>query len=484
MVPDIKNGAGSVLDEPIVLVDIETNGLNHIRGRILEVAAIRIEHGEITASLNQLVDPETDIPAFITNLTGITNHDVSDAPTFGQIAEDLHDILDGAIFVAHNVRFDYSFLKQEFKRVGRDFSPRQLCTVRLSRALYPEHRTHKLADIIARHQIRVAARHRAYDDAAVLWEFLQIVRRDFAADVLHAALSKQLKQPSMPKGLDPDVVAELPDGPGVYIFEDEAGRPIYIGKSIHVRTRVKSHFSADHEHVGEFKISQHIRNVRVRETTGELEALLLESQLVKELQPLYNKQLRRLSKLLLVRQVTDLNGYHHVRMEEANGIDPEDIGSILAVYTKRSQAKESLNNLVKDFSLCPKLLGLEKASNACFMYQLHKCRGACVGDEPAGVYNERLLEAFERKRVEAWPYRSPVLVTETNDNDRTTGVVVDQWCVIGQLAQEPYCSPVFTPIQRAFDLDTYKILRSHLADTAKKLRITPLSPDDLAAFSA
>lgn len=473
----------NALEGPLVLVDIETNGLNHVRGRVIEVAAIRIENGQITRTFNKLLDPETPIPYFITQLTGITDHDVADAPTFAQVAEELYEVLDGALFVAHNVRFDYSFLKQEFKNVGKTFQPKQLCTVRLSRALYPQHRTHKLADIIARHNIAVAARHRAYDDAAVLWEFLQIIQREFDAEVVQQALGRQIKQPSVPKGLDAAMVDSLPDGPGVYIFEDEAGRPIYVGKSVHVRTRVKSHFAADHEHVGEFKIAQAVRNITVHETVGELEALLLESRLIKELQPLYNKQLRRVSKLLVARRVLNEAGYITITLEESNGIEVADIPHILAVYTHRGKARESIQATIKDFNLCPKLSGLEKGDGPCFWYQLRKCQGACQQLERPEQYNERLLTAFDRRRVQEWPFKTPVLLSETDQSNRTAGVVVDQWCIVGQLTGEAYCSPVFTPLHQAFDLDTYKILRNHLAAKAQSVQIKPLSYRQIEDFT-
>ncbi|HYH75826.1 MAG TPA: exonuclease domain-containing protein [Candidatus Saccharimonadales bacterium] len=472
------------LEGPVVFVDIETNGLNHVKGRVIEVGVVRVENGQVTATFNKLIDPETPIPYYITNLTSITDHDVADAPTFGQVAEELYEILDGALFVAHNVRFDYSFLKQEFARVGKPFTPKQLCTVRLSRALYPEYKSHKLAAIIERHNISVAARHRAYDDAAVLWEFLQIVEQAFEIEVLHAAISKQLKLPSLPKGLDPEMVAGLPETPGVYIFEDELGRPLYVGKSVHIRTRVKSHFAADHEHVGEFKIAQQVRNIRIHETAGELEALLLESRLVKELQPLFNKRLRKTEKLILVRQALDDQGYVRVVLEEASAIDPDEAQHILAVYTHRGKAKEALDNLVKAYGLCPKLCGLEKRDGACFMHQLHKCQGACAGKEAPADYNERLLDAFARKRVEQWPFSSPVLVTETDQDARTSGVVVDQWCIVGQVSQEAYCDPVYTAVQKAFDVDTYKILRSYLTTKNAKVNVVNITPGQLQGFLA
>jgi DNA polymerase-3 subunit epsilon len=199
----------SILEGPLVFVDIETNGLSYVRGRVVEVAAIRVEGGRIVREYRQLIDPGVPLPQFITNLTGITEADLKDAPLFMAIADELHDVLEDAVFIAHNVRFDYSFLKQEFKRIGKDFRPQQLCTVRLSRALYPEHRTHKLQDLITRHDLQVSARHRAYDDAHALWQFVQHAQRSFDIAVLEQAIAKQFKKLSEPRGSGPEGMTAL-----------------------------------------------------------------------------------------------------------------------------------------------------------------------------------------------------------------------------------------------------------------------------------
>lgn len=467
-----------ILEGPIVLVDIETNGLSYVRGRVIEVAAIRIEGGTVVREFNQLIDPETELPAFITSLTGIRNADVRSAPTFSQVADELYEVLDGAVFVAHNVRFDYSFLKQEFQRAGKVFSPRQLCTMRLSRALYPEYKSHKLASLIERHNFQAAARHRAYDDAFVLWQFLQHLHLSFEADLLSRVIARQLKQPSLPKGLEPAQVANLPDGPGVYIFEDAAGKPLYVGKSVNIKKRVQSHFSRDHEAVGEFKISQAVRSVSAQPTPDELQALLVESRLIKDLQPLYNKRLRRQRKLVLARQQLSPEGYVTIRFEDSSAIEADQIHDILAVYTQRSQAQASLQAIMRDFRLCPKHCGTEKGAGACFWRQLHKCDGACIGEEAPESYNARVLEAFDRRRMQEWPYSSPVLISDKSE-EMTSGVVVDQWCVVAQVNQEPYCTPVITTFERAFDLDAYKIIRSYLAHKADRLRIQPITLQQL-----
>ena len=474
----------SVLDSPLVLVDIETNGLNHVRGRVIEVAAIRVEGGRVVREFSSLVDPETELPRFITNLTGIRADDLRTAPAFHQIADELMDILDGAVFVAHNVRFDYSFLKQEFKRLGRPFLPRQLCTAKLSRALYPQERSHKLESLIRRHGFSFTNRHRAYDDAAVLLQFLQLARDNFGDELVEAAIARQIRRPALPKAIPTEVVNSLPDGPGVYVFYDEAHRPLYVGKSINIRKRVLSHFGQDHAESKEFKIAQTIGDIETITTAGELSALLLESGMVKDLQPLYNRKLRRTRTLMLARQRKTETGHIAVALEEASGIDPDDTDNILAVFSGRAKAKSSLETLQKTYDLCPKLLGLEKAGGTCFLYQLHKCRGACGGEEAADSYNERLLTAFERRSIEHWPYRGAVLIQEkgTTDDAALSGIIVDKWCVLAELKAEPFCEPQVVTRRKIFDLDTYKILQSYLSQKMSALNVEALSAGQLAAF--
>lgn len=475
---------GGIFDKPLVFVDVETNGMSNTRGHVIEVAAIRVEGGRITRVFNQLIDPGSEIPLFITNLTGITNHDLRGAMTFHQVAAELYDILSGALFVAHNVRFDYSFLKQEFKRTGRTFLPKQLCTVKLSRALFPGERSHKLESLIVRHGFSYEKRHRAYDDAHVLWQFIQHAYANFPADVVNAAVAKQIRQPAIPKDIPPELIKDLPDTPGVYIFEDEYNRPLYIGKSINIRKRVLQHFGHDHDDSKEFKIAQAIKNISFVKTGGELAALLLESQMVKEKQPLYNRKLRKAEKLLLAKGSYDARGYLNVSLEEAYGLEPSELSSTLAVYTRRGRARDSLNDIQKLYELCPKLLGLEKSKGACFLSQLHKCRGACAERETPEMYNRRVALAFERQRIREWPYSSPILLQERSSEtgNAVSGVIVDQWCVIAEVSQDTDCEPQITTHRKTFDLDTYKILQEFLFTKMHKLKIQPLSGQQLQQF--
>jgi DNA polymerase-3 subunit epsilon len=183
----------SILDEPLAFIDIETTGGSPRHARLLEVAVIRVENHRVVGEYQQLVDPGGWIPAAITQLTGIRDDDITSAPTFRTIADELHEILDGAIFVAHNVQFDYGFINMEFDQIGVRYDPRLLDTVRLSRRLYPGVSGHSLAAIIERFKLTTKARHRAYDDAKVLWDFYRIMMAEFDLDTIEAAVYAQPK---------------------------------------------------------------------------------------------------------------------------------------------------------------------------------------------------------------------------------------------------------------------------------------------------
>jgi DNA polymerase-3 subunit epsilon len=467
----------TVLDDPYVCVDIETDGMNYTHGHVIEVAAIRVENGEIVKEFTTLINPGVSIPYFITNLTGITTHDVQDAPSFADIADELFEIMDGAIFVAHNVRFDYSFLKQAFRRVNLDFEPKQLCTVKLSRKLYPEQKSHKLSSLIERHGFTYSSRHRAYDDAHILWQFLTKMQQKFSHDVIYEAISYQIKRPSLPKHLDKESIDQLPTGPGVYMFDDEKGMPLYIGKSVNIKRRVLSHFTRDSEEYREFKIAQSVHAIRYESTGGELEALLREAHLIKTEQPLYNRRLRRVRMLTALRQVINPEGYITVASEQLAEVMPDQFSTILALYDKRGTAKTSLLTMVKTFDLCPKLCGLEKAKGACFSYQLGRCQGACVGKEDSETYNRRLLLAFAHKRIQSWPYKGPVVVQErVQGATSSNGFIVDQWSIVGKVFQEEDYEPVVTHYDALFDYDAYKILRSFMTQRTDTMAITPYYP--------
>lgn len=454
-----------MFDGPAVFVDIETNGGNGESGRITEIALIRVEEGEIVDSYETLVNPGSPIPHWITRLTGITNNDLVSAPYFDEIAADVHRILDGALFVAHNVRFDYSFVKRQLEASGYTFRPKLFCTVRMSRALYPEHRGHSLEKIIMRHQIQVKSRHRAYDDAKATYDFAKLAISEKGLEAFRQSIAVQLKTKTLPPNIDEKKFADIPQAPGVYIFEDEDGAPLYVGKSVNLRQRVLSHFQNDTKIAKEMKLSQGSHNISFIQTETEIEALLLESAKVKELQPIHNRLLRRHTKqTVLMRQFTP-DGYLKMVLENRDLSDATNLADVYGVYTSKSQAKTRLEALVKTFDLCPKLMDLEKTKSACFRYHLGFCKGSCIGEEDPDSYNRRVEYALERSKVETWPFKGELGVKIST----TKALIIDQWVIKGYLTAVEDGSTYIERIKNGFDIDTYKIIRSYIRQNKKQV---------------
>jgi len=281
-----------MLPSRYVVVDTETTGISASFDRIIEIGALVIENGKIVREYETFLNPGGPISPFITALTGIHDKDLEDAPTFYELADEIHALFGDAVMVAHNARFDYGFLKQEFRRINKSFSPKQLCTVRLSRALLPDLPRHNLDTLIEHFQIQVDARHRAMGDARAVFEFLQKAEQIFSPAALESAVKQVLKKPTLPQGLTQKDIDVLPDGAGVYIFYDKDGTCLYVGKSITIRERVLSHFAQDVYSATEMQIAQNVASIETIETAGELGALLKEASLVKSMAPLYNQLLR------------------------------------------------------------------------------------------------------------------------------------------------------------------------------------------------
>jgi DNA polymerase-3 subunit epsilon len=267
----------------LAILDVETTGASAPYDRIIEIGVIRIEKNKIVKKFETLINPEVTISPFIENLTGIVGRQLKDAPLFSEIKSDLAELLDGCVFVAHNARFDYSFIRNEYKRIGVPYSAKQLCTVKLSRLLFPNFSHHNLDSIIERFEIKCERRHRALDDAMVLWDFLQKVGNTTAPEKLQKAFDAILKKPSLPPLLKSKDVEVLPEKAGVYLFFGKSEIPLYIGKSINIKDRVLSHFINDVDSSTELEISQQIERIETIETGGELSALLLESEIADEL---------------------------------------------------------------------------------------------------------------------------------------------------------------------------------------------------------
>ena len=459
-----------MLDRPLVLLDLETTGATASFDRVTEIGLIEVESGHVAREWSTLVNPGMRIPPFIEALTGISDDMVALAPTFGEVAHELKRQLDGKLLVAHNARFDYGFLRHEFQRAGIKYSSDVICTVKLSRKLFPGHARHNLDALMERHGISCDARHRALGDARVIWDLIQKWRDELGAGAVNAAAAAQLKTPTLPPRLSALVLDEIPETPGVYLFYGENDLPIYVGKSVNLRARVLAHFAADVRSSKSMRIVQQITRLDWKETAGELGALLEEARLVKQLLPTMNRRLRRNADLCAF-------AWRPARHEPpqlvgAADIDFNDTTNFYGVFRSKRAALETLRNLAQAFELCLIECGLETGDGPCFAHQIKRCRGVCAGGETRAQHDLRMMEALGELKLKTWPFAGRIGVRETGGG-RAELHVLDHWCYLGTVGSELELATL--DARPAFDLDTYKILQRFLGGRRNDMDIVPLA---------
>lgn len=465
------------LPTKFVFVDIETSGPRVTTDRIIEIGVIRVEEGRVVERFESLINPQTYIPPFIEKFTGISPNMLTDAPSFADIKDKLVELMADCTFVAHNVRFDYGFIKNEFQRVGLPFSPKHFCTVRLSRYLYPQERRHNLDELITRFGFDGYPRHRAMGDAEIIWRFFERMQNEWSQETFEKALKHCLRKPSLPSAIPADTLDNLPEAPGVYIFYGENGYPLYVGKSKNLKERITSHFLSDFTSTREMHICQQVTSIGTFRTSGELGALLKEAMLVKQLQPLYNRKLRQRRRMILVRKHTTEEGYITATIETAETLGPNDYETVLGVFKSIKQAKQWLESVAKEHTLCQKILGLENSRGSCFAYQLEQCKGACTGEEEPETYNLRAIIGLTQHAIARWPFNGPILIEEVDsESGRKEGFVIDKWCLHSHMyVTESDQEPTFVSNELTFDVDTYKILHYFLVKAKSRPKIKQLT---------
>lgn len=467
------------LARPIAFVDLETTGPDAQRDRITEIGVVEVGPDGIQ-EWDTLVDPQTSIPPFIQGMTGITDAMVRGQPTFASIAELLAERLQGRLFVAHNARFDYGFLKNEFRRAGVTFRADVLCTLRLSRSLFPSVERHGLDALITRFNLAPKGRHRALADAELLWQFWQKIHGLYSVDLVESAVKALVRHASLPAGLSETALDDVPDRPGVYLFHGDDDALLYVGKSIHLRQRIRAHFSGDHTNPKEMRIARAVRRVDWRETGGEAGALLMEAQLVKTLRPLHNHQLRYSGELFAWEMVDGLSA---PRLRSDRHVDFSRHAALYGVYPSRASARAALRALAEAHELCQATLMLEptaRPGSPCFARQLHRCAGACTGQESRLDHRARTMAAIEALALQAWPFDGPVAWREGALPDQPW-LVIEDWCYLGMAATLPEAEALTTATAR-FDMDTYQILSPHLPSLlASAVPLASLRPFALTA---
>lgn len=331
------------------IVDIETTGSHAGGGRITEVAILIHNGKKVTETYQSLVNPQCPIPFAIQSLTGITPEMLIDAPTFEEIADDVYHFLQGKTFVAHNVNFDYSFLVKQLKEAGYDWQAPKLCTVRLSRKIFPNHRSYSLGDICKVREIHISARHRAMGDAeATARLFSQLLEHDenqYVQESLHKNIEHRL-----PTHLSIEQFQQLPETTGIYIFRNRKGKIIYVGKAVNIQKRVLSHFTGSNSSLRRQQFINDISSIDFEESGTELMALLMECQMIKKHWPIHNRALKRYDPKFSLIHYQDIRGYDRLAISRAN-----NLANNVRYFETAQEANLFLANLLEEFALTPAL---------------------------------------------------------------------------------------------------------------------------------
>jgi DNA polymerase III subunit epsilon len=371
------------------IVDIETTGSRPSEDKITEIAIVLHDGQKVVDSFTSLINPGRSIPYEITQLTGITNEMVREAPRFHEVARRIVEFTEGKVFVAHNVRFDYSFLKSEFHSLGYNYQRKTLCTVRLSRKLLPGYPSYSLGKLCSSLKIPLSNRHRAYGDAEATSKLFDKILKLEKPHELTDFIDGEIKAQTLPPQISAAQVMALPEETGVYYFHDAQGHIIYVGKSKNIKKRIVSHFAMDYKSRKSIEFKNSITDISYELTGSELVALLLESDEIKRIKPKYNSAQKRTGGLYGIYQEVDKNGYIHLYFDRIRAGDEP-----LVMLQNYHRAQGFLYRQVEKFNLCLKMCELHKIKGPCFDYQLRRCKGACTGQEPAEEYNLRVQQAI------------------------------------------------------------------------------------------
>ncbi|MEX2149244.1 MAG: exonuclease domain-containing protein [Steroidobacteraceae bacterium] len=441
----------------IACVDLETTGGHAVHNRVIEAAVVVLSGGRVVEEYSTLVNPGTRIPYAIQQFTGITEAMVADAPPFAAVAGELLSRLDGRLFVAHNVRFDYGFLRSEFHRLGIRFRAPVLCTVRLSRALTPGIRGHNLDAVMKRYGIGCDARHRALGDARVLADFLHIAVERFPPLELAGIVDRLRAVPRLPAGLDPSIADELPEAPGVYLIYGENDALLHVGKAKNLAARALSHFGEPRTR-RERELQALARRVEWIETAGEFGALVTEARFVKNQMPLLNRRRRDTAEYWTIRLGDDPAGPGAI----IGHFDPtDDAQDAYGMFRRRGDAERALEGIAREHQLCLKCLGFERGEGSCIGYPLGYCRGACIGAESPVLHALRARIALSGLRRRDWPFPGRIGIRERDWRGHEEMHVFDRWCHMGVVSCGVELSE-FEQRPRIFDADVYRILTGFL----------------------
>lgn len=412
------------------IIDIETcgNRFEFRRGRITEICIIRHDGLAVVDKFTSLVNPECYISPFFTGLTGITNEMVADAPKFHEIAPKIIEMTEGCVFVAHNVGFDYNFVKEEFQSLGYRYKRETLCTVRLSRKLMPNRISYSLGHLCASLGIEIEGRHRAEGDAVATAQLFDLLLSLKAQNPQYKNMGVTEIMTRRIDKIKKYILDKLPEECGVYYFQDKEGHIIYIGKSNNMYARAQAHFNSDLKKSK--KMLNDLYNVDYVLTGSELIALLLESEEIKKHKPRYNRMRKASAFTHSIEYFTDKSGIVNLKI-----VPYEEAEKPLMSFNTAFAARERMDAWIDEYELCLRYCGLTSEEAVCFNHQIKKCNGICAGMEPKDDYNKRAKQLIEKFSLGS---RDFVILDKGRRTDEVSLVLVENGHYAGYGYYESY----------------------------------------------
>lgn len=372
------------------IIDIETCGGKYEfkKGRITEICILLHDGLQVTDKFTTLINPECYISPYYTNITSITNDMVANAPKFHEVAQKIWEMTEGRIFVAHNVGFDYGFIRDEFASLGAKFKRETLCTVRLSRKLIPGKISYSLGTLCESLGIPNEARHRAEGDAVATAKLFDLLMQLKGMNPLY---KNQGVEELMTRRIDKMkqyILDKLPEECGVYYFLNKDKEIIYIGKSVNAYNRALGHFNSK-EHKGK-KMLNDLYQADFTATGSELIALLKEAEEIKKHKPKYNRMRKADQFTHCIDWFINSNGIINFKI-----VPYDESENALCSFVNYSSARERLESWIDDKALCMRYTALTSDSAICFNHQIKKCNGICAGEEEIEDYNKRANDILQ-----------------------------------------------------------------------------------------
>lgn len=377
------------------VVDIETTGGYASAHGITEISIHVFDGQKVIEKFETLVNPHQPIPPYIQAMTGITDNMVSNAPSFEEVAEKVHTLLHDKIFVAHNVNFDYSFVKANLIASGYDLNGKKLCTVRLSRKIFPGLSSYSLGNLCQSLGISIRDRHRAGGDTEATVKILELLLQNDADKHIEKSLKRNSKESILPPNVPKEHFEKLPYTPGVYYFHNEKGKIVYVGKANNIRYRVNSHFSNNSQSRQKQNFMRHVHAISFEPTGTELMACILESTEIKKRWPEFNSSQKRWEDVYGIFVYEDQNSYMRLAIDKnRKRLNP--------VYSFHYlvDGHAMIRKLIREFNLCPKLCFMQKDDQPCEGLKNESCSGACEQNESVEKYNKRVEKAIESLKTQ------------------------------------------------------------------------------------